>query len=71
MEDKYVNENHQNLVKLESFKKKIFAIGIIEDVFDNLPTTSNEQKRLIAKNSMLIRNLIKDVKPENVVLELD
>jgi len=33
MEDKYLTNplNQENLIKLDSFKKKIFAIGIEED----------------------------------------
>ena len=31
MESKYLKDSHANMIKLENFKKKIFAIGVIED----------------------------------------
>ncbi len=69
MEHKYLNENKDRVVKLENFKKRIFAVG----VYDSLSASkilSNEEQMDIAKNSKLIRDIIKDVKPESVVLEM-
>lgn len=69
MELKYLNENKDKVVKLENFKKRIFAIG----VHDSLSATkilSKEEQMEIGNNSKLIRDIIKDVKPETVVLEM-
>lgn len=69
LESKYVDQNKENMVKLESFKKKVFAIG----VYDELVTKKNlseENKLQIVKNSKLIRDFVRDIKPEAVVLEV-
>jgi len=69
MELKYLNENKDKVVKLENFKKRIFAIG----VHDSLSATkilSKEEQMEIGSSSKLIRDIIKDVKPETVVLEM-
>ena len=59
------------MVKLENFKQKIYCLGVKDDL------TSRTQEKLspeavneIAKNMIRTRNLIRDIKPENVVVEL-
>ena len=68
MEDKYI-KHHNNIVKLENFKKKIFAIGVVRDLAIEKEATE-EEKHQIVDNTRLIRDLIKDVKPESVVVEM-
>jgi hypothetical protein len=60
---------------LENFKKKIYLVGVIDDLTtqtetDGKETKSPEKKLEIANNVALIRDLVKDIKPENVLLEL-
>jgi hypothetical protein len=62
--------NRENLIKLDNFKKKIFAIAIEEDFLRSKKEMSHEQKMKIGENTRLIRDLIKDVKPDTVLLEL-
>lgn len=68
MEDKYLT-NPNKVVKLENFKKKIFAVGV-HDQLSGSKELSKEDQEELAESTMLIRNLIKDVKPEVVVLEM-
>lgn len=64
-------EKHKNnLVKLDNFKKKIFAVGIEEDFLRSQKELSEDSKKAIGLNTKLIRDLIKDVKPDTVLLEL-
>lgn len=69
MEDKYLVGNENKVVKLENFRKKIFAIGINDQLSGNRALSEEEQFN-VSKSTLLIRNLIKDVKPEVVVLEM-
>ena len=69
MEDKYIEGHKDKVIKLENFKKKIFAVGVYDQLSGGRTLTKEEQLE-IAKNSKLIRNIIKDVKPETVVLEM-
>lgn len=66
---KFVNLNKDHVVKLESFKKKVFAIGV-QDELVSKKTLTDEKKVEIAKNCKLIRDLVRDIKPEAVVLEV-
>ena len=68
MEDKYLGDA-ERVIKLENFKKKIFAVAV-EDQLSGSRTLTEEEQIALAKNTMLIRNLIKEVKPEVVVLEM-
>ena len=69
MEDKYLVGNEDKVVKLENFRKKIYAIGIHDQLSGNRALSEEEQFN-VSKSTLLIRNLIKDVKPEVVVLEM-
>jgi hypothetical protein len=69
IENQYLTKNAENLVKLENFKKKIFAVGVYDEL-QTKKSLSSDQKLKIAQNSMMIRNLVKDLKPEAVVLEM-
>ena len=64
---------------MENFKKKIFAVGVEEDFYQrpdgstktlNDTRTADERKRAIIENAIMIKSLVKDVKPEVVLLEL-
>jgi hypothetical protein len=69
MEQKYLSEHKERVVKLENFRKRIFAIGV-QDSLASQKILSTEEQMEIASNSKLIRDLIKDIKPETVVLEM-
>lgn len=69
MEQKYLSDNKDKIVKLENFRKKIFAIGV-QDSLASQKVLTHEEQMEIASSSKLIRDLIKDVKPETVVLEM-
>ncbi|TNV80913.1 hypothetical protein FGO68_gene11472 [Halteria grandinella] len=68
MEEKYLTDN-EKVVKLENFKKKIFAVGV-EDQLSGSKVLSEDEQNVMAESTMFIRNLIKEVKPEVVVLEM-
>jgi hypothetical protein len=57
-------------VKLENFKKKIYAVGVIDDMTSPMKEKTLDDLKDIGRNMKMIRNLVKDVKPENVLLEL-
>jgi len=59
------------MCKLQNFNKKVFCIGIQDDMFTSLENRKSDSFKLsIARNSLLIRNFIKEADAENVVLEL-
>lgn len=56
---------------LENFRKKIYMVGVIDDMTANTNKVKDKEDKLkIAENVLLIRDLVKDIKPENVLLEL-
>lgn len=69
MESKYLKDSQENMIKLENFKKKIFVIGVVEDGISD-KKLNKEEKTEVAKNAMLIHKMIKEIKPESVVVEL-
>lgn len=72
-ENKYLSSNLNNLIKLENFTKKVYAVGIVDDILDD-PEHAKKQpdawKIRIAENAALIRNLVSELQAENVVLEM-
>jgi hypothetical protein len=64
------------MIKLQNFKQKVFAIGLVDDILTDLSDINNDEAKLkkyqmeIAKNAALIRDLIRDIKPEEIVMEL-
>lgn len=74
IEDSYLEKHAENMVKLQNFNKKVFAIGVYDDFMidsERVNTSPSEEWKLkVANNSQLIRNVIKDLQAENVVLEL-
>ena len=70
-ETKYLKRNPDNMVKLQNFQKKVFAIGVVDDIVDeSMVQQSDDHKVAISKNAAMIRDFIKEVGAENVVLEL-
>lgn len=69
IESRYVDCNRDKVIRLENFKKKIFVVGVQDELISK-KELSQEKKLEIAKNVMLIRNIVKDIKPEAVVLEV-
>lgn len=76
VEEKYLPDNRGNMVKLQNFKQKVFAIGLVDDILaDTSELKKNSEKLrefqlLISKNAAVIRDFIKEIQPEEVVLEL-
>lgn len=69
VEEKYLAANPENMIKLQNFKKRVFAIGTVDDL--GIPNReSEEHKKAIAKNAAVIRDFCRKVQPEQVVLEL-
>ena len=59
------------MIKLQNFEKKVFAIGVVDDIVDDSQyQQSKEHKIAISKNAAMVRDFIRDVGAENVVLEL-
>jgi hypothetical protein len=75
IEENYLSQHPENMVKLQNFNKKVFAIGVYDDIMIDkervkIESAQEDWKLKIVKNSQLIRNVIKDLQAENVVLEL-
>ena len=69
VEEKFLTANPENMIKLQNFKKRVFAIGTVDDL--GIPDRENEDHRkAISKNAALIRDFCREVQPEQVVLEL-
>lgn len=69
VEDKFLAANPENMIKLQNFKKRVFAIGTVDDI--GIPNRdSEEHKNSIAKNAAIIRDFCREIQPEQVVLEL-
>ena len=69
VEEKFLSANPENMIKLQNFKKRVFAIGTVDDL--GIPNRdSDEHKTAIAKNAAVIRDFCRKVQPEQVVLEL-
>lgn len=72
-EEKFLEAHAQSLVKLQNFKQRVYAVGIQDDILDGSTseTESLKDKKLrISKNAALIRDLIRETQPEQVVLEM-
>ncbi|CDW84757.1 UNKNOWN [Stylonychia lemnae] len=69
-EEAILAKNQKNLIMLDNFKKKIFAVGMEEDFLRQQKEQTLEQKKAIVDNTKLIRDLVKDVKPDTVLLEM-
>lgn len=52
-------------MKLQSFNKKVFAIGVYDDILDDPEFVKQQQtdewRMKIVNNSLLIKNIIKDL----------
>lgn len=76
VENKYLPDNRGNLIKLQNYKQKVFAIGLVDDILNDTSDLQKDQLKLkqyqldIAKNAALVRDFIKELQPEEIVLEL-
>lgn len=76
VEDKYLPRHRGNLVKLQNYKQKVFAIGLVDDILNDTSDLQKDEARLkqfqlnIAQNAALVRDFIKELQPEEIVLEL-
>ena len=71
IENKFLQKHPENMIKLQNFKKKVFAIGMVDDIVDGSQHQKSEEHKLaISKNAAMIRDFIREVAAENVVLEL-
>lgn len=69
IEERYLVANPENMIKLQNFKQRIFAIGMVDDL-GTPDRESEEHKKAISKNSAMIRDFCREMSPEQVVLEL-
>lgn len=51
------------MVKLQNFKKRVFAIGTVDDL-GVAERDSEAHKVAISKNAAMIRNFLREVAPE-------
>lgn len=64
------------MVKLQNFKQKVFAIGLVDDILKDTSELQKDETKLkeyqmaISKNAAIIRDFIKEIKPEEIVLEM-
>ena len=61
------------MVKLQNFSKKVYCIGVVDDILDDPTFAQGQQdqwKKRIAANAALIRNFTKELQADTVVLEL-
>lgn len=67
-------EKHTNVIKLQNFNKKVFAIGVLDDIMDDPSQAAfhktDEFRMKIIENAQLIRKVVRDLQAEQVVLEL-
>lgn len=69
VEERFLAANKDNMVKLQNFNKRVFAIGTVDDL-GVADRESEAHKVAISKNAAVIRNFLKEVAPEQVVLEM-
>ncbi len=63
VEEKFLAANPENMIKLQNFKKRVFAIGTVDDL--GVPDRDSEEHRVaISKNAAMIRDFIRDMAPE-------
>ena len=69
IEERFIAANPENMLKLQNFKQRVFAIGMVDDLgIQN--RESPEHKRDISKNAAMIRDFLREMSPEQVVLEM-
>ena len=69
IEERFLEANADNMIKLQNFKQRIFAIGMVDDL--GVPNReSDEHKKAISKNAAMIRDFCREMSPEQVVLEM-
>lgn len=69
VEDKFLKANPENMIKLQNFKKRVFAIGTVDDL--GVPDReTDEHKAAISKNAAMIRDFIRKMGPEQIVIEM-
>lgn len=69
IEERYLQKNPENMIKLQNFKKRVFAIGTVDDL-GVAKREEEEHKKAISKNAAMIRDFCREMSPESVVLEL-
>ena len=69
MEDRFLGAHPDNMIKLQNFKKRVFAIGTVDDL-GVANRQSEAHKVAIARNAAVIRDFLREVGPEQVVLEM-
>lgn len=65
IEKRYLATHTENMVKLQNFNKKVFAIGVYDDILDDPEFAkmkeTKEWKMKIVENSQMIRSVIKEL----------
>ena len=63
VEEKFLSAYPENMIKLQNFKKRVFAIGTVDDL--GVPDRDTEEHKVaISKNAAMIRDFIRDMAPE-------
>eukprot|EP00354_Favella_ehrenbergii_P008730 CAMPEP_0170455620 /NCGR_PEP_ID=MMETSP0123-20130129/3526_1 /TAXON_ID=182087 /ORGANISM="Favella ehrenbergii, Strain Fehren 1" /LENGTH=66 /DNA_ID=CAMNT_0010718823 /DNA_START=72 /DNA_END=272 /DNA_ORIENTATION=- len=62
-EDNFLTASPENMVKLQNFKKRVFAIGTVDDL-GVADRSSDKHKAAIAKNAAMIRDFLREMGPE-------
>lgn len=68
-EERFLTANPDNMIKLQNFKKRVFAIGTVDDL-GVTDRDAEEHKVAVAKNAAMIRDFLREMGPEQLVLEM-
>lgn len=63
VEEKFCSANPENMIKLQNFKQRVFAIGTVDDIGIN-DRESDKHKKAVSKNAAMIRDFVKEMGPE-------
>ena len=58
VEEKFVGANPENMIKLQNFNKRVFAIGTVDDIGIQ-DRDSVDHRKAISKNAAMIRDFCK------------
>ena len=62
VESKYINKDHDNIIKLQNFNKRVYAIGVYDEFLDSPEMEkvkdTDDFRRTLIKNAKMIKNVI-------------
>ena len=63
VEERYLAKYPENMIKLQNFQKRVFAIGTVDDL--GIPNRDSiDHKKGISKNAAMIRDFVREIGPE-------